>query len=100
MTSYLRRFCVNETKTEMRYRQRWTEIDVIEIYPVTIYLGLGGEYLGTRPWSSPAMNPDHLLYQGNQPRIRQRRVEFENRGGMGLGRKDHMTDRPRFHSPS
>jgi hypothetical protein len=49
MTSYLRRSCVNETKTEMRYRQRWTEIDVIEIYPVTIHLGLDGGYLGTRP---------------------------------------------------
>jgi hypothetical protein len=87
ITSYLRRFCVKETKTEIRYRQRWTEIDVIQTYPVTIYLGLGGGYLGTRPWFSAAMNPDHLPYQGNQTQIRQRRVEFENRGGMGFGRK-------------
>lgn len=65
----------------------WTEMDVIQIYPVTIYLGLGGGYLGTRPWFRPAMNPDHLLYQGNQTQIRQRRVECENRGGMGFGRK-------------
>jgi hypothetical protein len=75
-------------------------MDVIQIYPVTIYLGLGGGYLGTRPWFRPAMNPDHLLYQGNQTQIRQRRVECENRGGWALGEKDHMTDMPPFHSPS
>jgi hypothetical protein len=70
---------------------------VIQTYPVTIYLGLGGGYLGTRPWFSPARNPDHLLYQGYQTQIRQKKVEFGNRGGCAMGEKDRMTDRSTAH---
>lgn len=30
------------TVLDIRYGQNWTEIDVVQIYPIVIYLGLGG----------------------------------------------------------
>jgi hypothetical protein len=31
------------TVPDIQYGQNWTEIDVVQIYPIDIYLGLGGE---------------------------------------------------------
>jgi hypothetical protein len=63
----------------------WTEIDVVQIYPIVIYVGLGGRYLGTRPRLSSTIDWE-LLYQGD------RKLAFENRAEWAIGEKDGMTD--------
>lgn len=67
----------------------WTEIDVVQNWPIAIYLGLGGGYLGTRPRLSSTIDRE-LLYQGNETQLRAQKAAFENR--VPIGEKDRMKD--------
>jgi hypothetical protein len=54
----------------------WTDIDLVQLYPAAVYLGLGGGYLLD---PGPAVQVLDLIYRGPIHQIRIKKEEYDRR---------------------